>query len=95
MSKFLLLGMSLDDVVLRSTWHPAREIQRTDLGHLSVGAPADVAVLRRETGRFGFVDQLGLRIDGTERLSCEFTLRDGSVVFDANGLTRDPFPGGK
>jgi dihydroorotase len=95
MGKFLLLGMPLDDVILRSTWHPAREIQRTDLGHLSVGAPADVAVLRRETGRFGFVDQLGLRIDGTERLSCEFTLRDGAVVFDANGLTRDPFPGGR
>jgi dihydroorotase len=93
MSKFLLLGMSLDDVILRSTWHPAREIQRTDLGHLSVGAPADVAVLRRETGRFGFVDQLGLRIDGTERLSCEFTLRDGAVVFDGNGLTRAAFSG--
>ncbi len=91
MSKFLVLGMSLDDVIVRSTWHPAREIQRTELGHLSVGAPADVAVLRRETGRFGFVDQLGLRMDGTERLSCEFTLRDGAVVFDANGLTREPF----
>ena len=91
MSKFLVLGMSLEDVILRSTWHPAREVQRMDLGHLSVGAPADVAVLRRETGRFGFVDQLGLRVDGTERLSCEFTLRDGAIVFDANGLTRDPF----
>lgn len=95
MSKFLVLGMSLDDVILRSTWHPAREIQRTDLGHLSVGAPADVAVLRRETGRFGFVDQLGLRMDGTERLSCEVTLRDGTVVFDSNGLTRAAFAGAK
>jgi dihydroorotase len=91
MSKFLLLGMSLDDVIVRSTWHPAREIRREDLGHLSVGAPADVAVLRLETGRFGFVDQLGLRVDGTQRLSCEFTLRDGAVVFDGNGLTRDAF----
>ena len=95
MSKFLLLGMTLDDVILRSTWHPAREIQRMDLGHLSVGAPADIAVLRLEKGRFGFVDQLGLRIDGTQRLSCEITLREGNVVFDENGLTRAAFEGVK
>ncbi len=95
MSKFLLLGMSLDDVILRSTWHPAREIQRTDLGHLSVGAPADIAVLRLEKGRFGFVDQLGLRVDGTQRLSCEITLREGNVVFDSNGLSKARFPGVK
>jgi dihydroorotase len=93
MSKFLLLGMSLDDVILRSTWNPAREIQRTDLGHLSVGAPADIAVLRLEQGRFGFVDQLGLRVDGTQRLTAEVTLRDGAVVYDGNGTTRDAFPG--
>ena len=37
MDKFLAMGMSLDDVVLRSTWNPAREIRREDLGHLSVG----------------------------------------------------------
>jgi len=93
MSKFLLLGMSLDDVILRSTWNPAREIQRTDLGHLSVGAPADIAVLRLEKGRFGFVDQLGLRVDGTQRLTAEVTLRDGAVVYDGNGITRDAFQG--
>ena len=43
MSKFLNMGMSLDEVIQRSTWHPAREIKREDLGHLSPGAPADVA----------------------------------------------------
>ena len=46
MDKFLALGLSLDDVVLRSTWNPAHEIQHQELGNLSVGAPADVAVLR-------------------------------------------------
>ena len=51
MSKFLALGLSLDDVIARSTWNPAREIQHEELGHLSVGAPADVAVLRLETGQ--------------------------------------------
>ena len=38
MSKFLALGMPLDDVIARSTWNPAREIKQEALGHLSVGA---------------------------------------------------------
>ena len=42
MGKFLAMGMSLDDVVLRTTWNPARAIGHDELGHLSVGAPADV-----------------------------------------------------
>ena len=50
MSKFLALGLSLDDVIRSATWNPAREIQQEELGHLSVGASADVAVLRLETG---------------------------------------------
>jgi dihydroorotase len=88
MSKFLVLGMTLDDVIARSTWNPAREIKQDGLGHLSVGAAADVAVLRLETGRFGFVDSFGARQRGTQRLACELTLRDGKVVYDLNGLAR-------
>ena len=59
MSKFLALGMSLEEVILRSTWNPAREIGQVQLGHLSVGSPADVAVLRLEQGDFGFLDVYG------------------------------------
>jgi dihydroorotase len=88
MSKFLALGLSLDDVILRSTWNCARAIKRENLGHLSVGAPADVAVLRLETGDFGFVDSFGARMRGTQKLECEMTLRDGRVVYDLNGLSR-------
>jgi dihydroorotase len=89
MSKFLALGMSLDDVIVRSTWNPAREIQHEELGHLSSGAIADVAVLRVENGKFGFVDQNGARLDGNQKLICELTLRDGKVVYDLNGITRE------
>jgi dihydroorotase len=89
MSKIMALGMPLDDVVVRSTWNPAREIQHEELGHLSIGAIADVAVLRLEKGKFGFVDQNGARLDGTQKLICELTLRDGRVVYDLNGLTRE------
>ena len=89
MSKFLVMGMSLDDVIARSTWNPARQIQREQLGNLSVGSAADIAVLRVEKGRFGFVDPANGRIDGTQRLSCEMTLRDGKVVYDLNGMTAE------
>ena len=88
MSKFLAMGMTVDDVIARATWNAARAIRQDRLGHLSVGAPADVAVLRIEKGRFGFVDSFGARTDGTERLVCELTVRDGKVVYDLNGLTR-------
>jgi dihydroorotase len=89
MDKFLAMGMSLDDVVLRSTWNPAREIKREDLGNLSVGSPADIAVLRVEHGKFGFVDTNGARLDGSQKLVCELTVRDGRVVYDLNGLTSE------
>jgi dihydroorotase len=89
MSKFLNMGMTLVDVVTRSTWHPAREIRREELGNLSAGAPADVAVLRVERGNFGFIDARGARMKGTQKLLCELTIRDGRVVYDLNGLTRE------
>jgi dihydroorotase len=89
MSKFLNIGMPLDDVVARSTWNPAREIKHEELGHLSVGAPADVAVLRLEQGNFGFVDVNGARMRGDRKLICELTVRAGKVVWDLNGITRE------
>lgn len=91
MSKFLTLGMTPEDVIARSTWHPARQIKRDDLGQLAVGSPADVAVLRIEQGQFGFYDQVNTRVDGTRRFTCELTVRDGAALFDANGRAKDAF----
>jgi dihydroorotase len=88
MSKFLALGLELDDVIARSTWNPARYVGHEELGHLSVDAPADVAVLKLETGHFGFVDAYGARSDGTQKLVCELTVHDGNVVYDLNGISR-------
>ncbi|MBK5293559.1 MAG: amidohydrolase/deacetylase family metallohydrolase [Acidobacteriia bacterium] len=88
MSKFLNMGMSMDDVIAKSTWNPARQIKREELGNLSVGAVADVAVLKLEKGDFGFVDVHGARMKGTQRLAAEITVRNGQVVWDRNGLTR-------
>jgi dihydroorotase len=89
MSKFLNMGMSLYDVVACSTWAPARIIHREQIGHLTVGALADIAVLRLEKGQFAFVDSFGARMDGTQRLLGELTVASGRVVYDLNGRTRD------
>jgi len=87
MSKFLNMGMTLDDVVACSSWHPAREIHHEELGNLSVGSIADVAVLRLESGNFGFVDSAHLRLRGDKKLVAEMTLREGKIVWDLNGMS--------
>jgi dihydroorotase len=88
MSKFLAMGLTLDEVIRQSTWNPAREIKREELGNLSVGSTADVAVLRVEKGDFGFTDMYGARMKGQQKLTAELTLRAGKVVYDLNGITR-------
>jgi dihydroorotase len=89
MSKFLNMGVPLEDVIRMSTSAPAHEIKHDELGNLSVGSDADVAVLRLEKGNFGFVDTFGARMAGDRKLICELTVRDGKVVWDLNGLTRE------
>ena len=89
MSKFLNMGMSIEEVIYRSTWNPARIIHREEIGHLSAGAMADIAVLRIERGQFAFVDSWGARMDGAQRVMGELTVASGRVVFDLNGLTRE------
>jgi dihydroorotase len=89
MSKFLNMGIPLTDVIRDSTSNPAKEIKHPELGALSVGSDADIAVLRLEHGRFGFVDNSGARMAGDRKLICEMTVRDGQVVWDLNGLASD------
>src|SRR5580658_1668061 len=88
MSKFLALGVPLNDVIAMSTWNPAREIHHDELGNLSIGSVADVSVLRLLHGKFGFTDTYGARLDGTAKLECELTLKGGKVVYDLNGISR-------
>ena len=89
MSKFVNMGMTVDQVIAASTWHPARQIKREELGHLTAGAIADVSVLRLETGQFGFVDVEGKRMKGNKRFAAELTLKGGRIVWDRNGLSRE------
>ena len=91
MSKFLNLNMPLADVIRASTWNPSREIKREDLGHLSVGATADIAVLRLDKGNFGFLDVEQRTMPGAQRLGCEMTIMGGQVMYDLNARAYDPW----
>ena len=85
MSKLLCMGMPLHEVIYRSTVTPAQEINHPELGHLSVGAEADIAVLKQREGSFGYVDCGNARMNGDRKLTCEMTLRAGEIVYDVNG----------
>jgi len=86
MSKFLNMGLSIQEIIATTTSKPAQYIQRKDLGHLSVGAEADVAILNVRKGNFGFIDTHGKRMKGKQKIECELTLRAGNIVYDLNGL---------
>ncbi len=84
LSKFLALGIPLKDTILRATWNPAQVIHHPELGHLTPGAVADVAVWSILQGQFGYGDAYGGRITATQRLVCEMTLRRGEIAWDWN-----------
>jgi dihydroorotase len=91
MSKLMNIGLTLNEVIVMSTWTPAQVINRKEFGHLSVGALADVAVFSVDKGTFGFVDAGGFKVTGDKKLTCQLTLLDGNVVWDLNGLAATPF----
>lgn len=86
MSKFLAMGMDLKSVITASTWNPAKVIKREELGNLSVGSDADIAILNVRNGKFGLFDYTGYKIPATRRLECEMTVRAGKIVYDFNGI---------
>jgi dihydroorotase len=91
MSKFLNMGMPLNEVIHISTWYPAKYIKHEELGHLSVGAVADMAIFSLKEGSFGFVDVANKKISGDKKLVCELTMRDGNIVWDLNGIGSEEY----
>ena len=87
MSKFLNIGLNLNEVVLATTWDAAKVIKRDDLGHLSLGAVADITILNLRTGKFGFVDTKDKKVSGDKKIECEMTIKDGQIVYDLNGIS--------
>ena len=87
MSKCLSMGIPLQDVITRSTTAPAQEIGHPELGTLSIGSEADIAVLRHLKGTFGFADCGKAKMTGKEKLECVMTVRAGKIVYDPTGLS--------
>ena len=90
-SKFLAMGMSLQDAIARSTWNPANVINRKELGNLSPGTDADVAVFNLRKGDFGFLDIRNVQFKGKQKLEAELTIRAGKIVWDLNGIAAKPY----
>ena len=86
MSKMIAIGMDLQSVVKAATWNPAKEIKHEELGHLSPGAIADIAILSVREGKFGYYDYTGYKIEGAQKLECEMTIKGGKIVYDLNGI---------
>ena len=87
-SKMLNVGMSVKEAVECSTWLPAKYIKREELGQLSEGAEADIAILNLKKGDFGYTDVRGSKITGNQKLECEVTIKGGEIVWDLNGLSK-------
>ncbi|PYT72749.1 MAG: hypothetical protein DMG39_08825 [Acidobacteria bacterium] len=87
MSKFLSMGVPLADLIRRSTVNPAHEIHRPELGTLTVGREADIAVLDEQHGHFGFIDCGWAKMEGTSRIVAQMTIRAGRIVYDPSGLS--------
>ena len=91
MSKLLVLGVPLKEVIRESTDNPAKQIKHPELGHLTVGAVADIAAFTLMTGRFGYADASNGKFEAGQRLFCEMTLKDGKVVWDWNARAAEDY----
>jgi dihydroorotase len=87
--KLILLGENIPDAFAQMTANPAHEVKQDQLGNLSVGSVADVAVFSEEHGNFGFFDMFGSKAIGHTKLVCELTFKDGKIVYDLNAMEFD------
>lgn len=82
MSKYLSIGMPLEEALYRTTARPAEVLGHPELGKLEVGMDADIAVLELKEGKFGFADSGNARMDGNYMLECLLTVRNGELVYN-------------
>lgn len=80
LSKFLLLGLSLPEVIERASSRPARAMGHPELGSLRPGSPADIAIFRLETGDFTYYDARMNARSGRQRLVNTATFIDGQML---------------
>jgi dihydroorotase len=86
-SKFRAMGIPLADLIRRSTVNPAHEIHRDELGTLSIGKEADIAVLEELHGKFGYIDCGLAKMSANVQVVARMTIRAGRVAYDPSGLS--------
>lgn len=89
MSKFLNMGLTVEQVIERVTVNAAKAIRRPGLGNLMEDSIADVAILKLERGKFAFLDSGRGKLTGDKRLRGALTIRDGKIVWDEDGLASE------
>ena len=82
------MGMPLNEVIRAASWAPAQVINREELGNLSPGGIADVAILNLRQGNFGFYDKTGYKVEGKQKFETEVTIKGGKIVYDLNGIAK-------
>lgn len=77
MSKFLCMGMSLNEVIKASTVDAAMALRRPELGTLKPGAVGDATILAVRDGIFDYVDVTGEHLEGRQRITSEGVVLHG------------------
>jgi dihydroorotase len=91
MSKFLVLGLSLEEVLSKTTCVPARILGLSDrLGSLREGFLADIAIFKLSRGEFEFKDSMKEKVHGDQRLEPVTVIRQGRVYQSQLPLDRQP-----
>ena len=84
MTKMMVLGMNLREVVERTTINAARSLNfGLEIGTLKPGAEADVAIIELRSGEFNFVDSEGQTRTAHQKLEPSATVRAGKVIYPA------------
>ncbi|MBK9171231.1 MAG: amidohydrolase/deacetylase family metallohydrolase [Bryobacterales bacterium] len=86
-SKMVVLGMSLQEAIMRSTVTPAKAISKfPEHGTLGEGKNADIAILKKSEGVFPYFDAWLKKHLGNVKIESVLTVRDGKIVYDVDGL---------
>lgn len=87
MSKYLCMGMSIQEVIYRTTQRPAQVIHHDELGNLTSGSCADITLLKINQGSFAYPDGGRAKLCGDQRIECMATIRDGELVYNPYAYT--------
>lgn len=86
MSKYLCMGMPFEEIIYRTTKRPAEVIHHEELGTLSVGSCADIALFSIRDGHFSYFDGGRAKIDSHSKIECAGTFRAGEFVYNPNAM---------